>query len=156
MFDRYVTHVSFGVTGEKLRNPLTGQYEDPDERLMREVEALLGSPDRSEQLRHSLISAIAAWAIDHPGQSVDHPKVFAGHLKRLREAVFAERRGGVAKLCRDVVVLVREEGAGLTEQQTAAARAVVSELEKRFGYDESSAADAALALVRERFADLLH
>jgi serine protein kinase len=156
MFDRYVTHVSFWVKGEKLRNPVTGQYEDPDERMMREVEALLGSPDRAEQLRHSLISAIAAWAIDHPGAGVDHAKVFAGHLKRLREAVFAERRGAVARLCRDVVVLVREEGAGLNDQQTSAARAVVAELEKRFGYDESSAADAALALVRERFADLLH
>src|SRR5688572_4622653 len=58
MFDRYVTHVSFWVKSEKLRNPVTGQYEDPDERLMREVEALLGAPDRAEQLRHSLISAI--------------------------------------------------------------------------------------------------
>ena len=156
MFDRYVTHVSFWVKSEKLRNPMTGQYEDADERLMREVEALLGSPDRAEQLRHSLISTIAAWAIDHPGQTVDNEKVFAGHLKRLREAVFAERRGAVARLCRDVVLLVREEKTSLNDQQKAAARAVIVELEKRFGYEESSAADAALALVRERFADLLH
>ena len=156
LFDRYVTHVSFWVKGEKLRNPVTGQYEDPDERLMREVEALLGSPDRAEQLRHSLISTIAAWAIDHPGQSIDNDKVFSGHLKRLREAVFAERRGARRALVpRRRPARARGE-AGLTDQQKAAARAVIAELEKRFGYEESSAADAALALVRERFADLLH
>ena len=45
LFERYVTHVSYWVKREKLRNPLTGQYEDPDERLMEEVEALLGAPD---------------------------------------------------------------------------------------------------------------
>ena len=58
LFDRYVMHVSFWVKREKLRNPLTGQYEDPDERMMGEVEALLGSPDKPEDLRHGLINTI--------------------------------------------------------------------------------------------------
>jgi predicted Ser/Thr protein kinase len=155
LFERYVTHVSYWVKGEKLRNPLTGQYEDPDERLMREVEALLGTPDKPDQLRHSLINLIAAWAIDHPGDPLDHTKVFGPQLRRLRDAVFAERRVHVARLCRDVLILLREEGAGLDAERRDQARAVVERLIDRYGYAEASAVDAALALVRERFADLL-
>jgi predicted Ser/Thr protein kinase len=149
-------HVSFWVKGEKLRNPLTGQHEDPDERLMREVEQLLGGPDKPEPFRHALINTIAAWAIDRPGERVDNTRVFPGHLRKLREAVFSERRVAVARLCRDLVVLIREEGSGLDEQQRKAAGDLLAELGRRYGYEESSATDAAIALVRERFADVLH
>jgi predicted Ser/Thr protein kinase len=155
LFSRYVTHVSFWVKREKLRNPLTGQYEDPDQRLMQEVETLLGSADAPEELRHSLINAIAAWAIDHPDEPLDHARIFAGQLRKLREAVFAERRTAVARLCRDVVILLREEGTGLDEARRKAARRAVEELKARFGYEDVSVVDAAAVLVSERFADLL-
>jgi serine protein kinase len=156
LFDRYVTHVSYWVKREKLRNPVTGQYEDPDERMMSEVEALLGSPDKPQDLRHGLINTIAAWVIDHPDQPVDNAKVFAAHLRRLREAVFGERRTAVARLSRDVMILLREEGAGLDEVRQKAARHAVDRLKSIYGYEDSSAADAAVALVRERFHEFLH
>jgi serine protein kinase len=155
MFDRYVTHVSFWVKKEKLRNPMTGQYEDSDERLMAEVEALLGANDKPEDVRHGLINTIAAWAIDHPDKSVDHAEVFAPQLRRLREAVFAERRSAVAKLCRDMLWLLKEDGSGLDAARRAAAQRAVDQLKLRFGYEDASASDAAVALVRERFATLL-
>jgi predicted Ser/Thr protein kinase len=155
LFDRYVTNVSFWTKKEKLRNPMTGQYEDPDERLMKEVEALLGAPDKVEDVRNGLISTIAAWAIDHPDQAVDHAKVFGPQLRRLREAVFAERRSAVAKLCRDMILLLKENGAGLDAVRRGAAERAVERLKAQFGYENGSASDAAVALVRERLAALL-
>lgn len=155
LFDRYVTHVSFWIKGEKLRNPVTGQYENPDERLMREVEALLGRPERAEDFRHALIGTIAAWAIDHPDEPVENARVFAEHLRRLREAVFTDRRAILARLCRDILILRREEGAGLDEARRSAALRALSAMQKNFGYEESSAGDAAAALVRERFHQML-
>jgi len=155
LFDRYVTHVSFWVKKEKLRNPMTGQYEDPDERLMNEVETLLGSADKPEDVRNGLINSIAAWAIDHPEEPIAHHKVFKGQLRRLREAVFGERRSAVAKLCRDALLLLKEDGAGLDAARRAAAQRAVDQLKTRFGYDDSSASDVVVALVRERLAPLL-
>ncbi len=155
LFERYVTHVSFWVKHEKVRNPLTGAYEDPDERMMREVEALLGGPDKPEELRHSLINAIAAWAIDHPDQPIDHGRIFGPQLRRLREAVFSDRRGAVAKLCRDVAILLRDGGSGLDMNRQRAAQATLERLKERYGYNDSSAADAAAVLLRERFSDLI-
>lgn len=155
MFDRYVTHVSFWVKKEKLRNPMTGQYDEPDERLMSEVENLLGAHDKATDVRHGLISTIAAWAIDHPDRPVDHAQVFAPQLRRLRQAVFGERRAAVAKLCRDVLLLLKEDGTGLDAARRAAAERAVEQLKLRFGYENGSASDAAVALVRERFASLL-
>jgi serine protein kinase len=155
LFERYVTHVNYWLKGEKLRNPITGGYEDPDQRLMREVETVLGAADQAEEMRRGIINAIAAWVIDHPDQPIDHARIFASQLKRLREAVFAERRGAVAKLGRDLVLLLREEGSGLDAQRRAAAERTLAELKQRFGYEDASAADAAGVLLSERFATLL-
>lgn len=155
LFDRYVTNVSFWVKKEKLRNPITGQYEDPDPRLMGEVEALIGAAGQAEEQRHALINSIAAWVIDHPDEPIDHQRIFSSQLRRLRQAVFGERRVAVARLCRDVMVLLRDEGAGLDAAQRVAAQKTIDQLARRFGYLNTSTADAAAVLVVERFADML-
>ncbi len=156
LFDRYVTHVSLWVKGEKIRNPITGQYEDPDQRLMHEVEEILGAGEQPDDIRHGLINSVAAWAIDHPDEPIDHTRIFGSQLRRLRESVFAERRSAVARLCRDVVLLLREEGTGLDLARQTAARRALDVFKQRFGYEDDSAADATGVLLSERFASLLN
>ncbi len=155
LLGRYVNHVSHWVKGEKVPNPVTGALEPPDERLMREVESLLGGPDDAEHQRHGLISMIAAWAIEHPDQAITSSPVFDRSLRKLRDAVFAGKRVQVARLARDLVILVRSEGSGLDSQQRQAAQNCLDKLCAEHGYEPSSAADAAGALVTERFGELL-
>jgi serine protein kinase len=155
LLGRYVNHVSHWVKGEKVQNAVTGQLEPPDERLMQEVETLLKSADDTRERRHALISNIAAWAIEHPGVRIEDSPVFATHLRRLRDAVFGERRVAVARLVRDVAILVRGAGTGLDAAQRRAAQRCLDTLCERFGYEPESAADAAGALIRERYAELL-
>jgi predicted Ser/Thr protein kinase len=155
LFDRYVTHVSYWTKGEQLRNPLTGSYEEPDRALFAEVERLLGVSDKAESFRHGLINAIAAWAIDHPDEPVENRRVYADHLRRLREAVFAERRVTLARLCRDIVLLLREEGAGLDSERRHAARSAIDALCQTYGYIDDSVADVAAVLLRRRYTELL-
>lgn len=155
LFDRYVSHVSYWVKGEKVVNPHTGAAEDPDEHLMSEVEALLGSPEKPEEFRRSIISTIAAWAIDHPNEAIDNARVFSTLIKRLRDAVFGERRVLIARLARDLIVLLRDEGRGLDAARRAEVQGMFDRLCAQFGYADSSVVDAAAVLVRERFAELL-
>jgi hypothetical protein len=76
-------------------------------------------------------------------------------LRRLRDAVFSERRVAVARLVRDIAVLVRGAGTGLDANQRRAAQRCLDVLCEKFGYQPESAADAAGALIRERYAELL-
>jgi serine protein kinase len=155
LLGRYVNHVSHWVKGEKVQNAVTGQLEPPDERLMQEVEALLKSPDDTRERRHVLISNIAAWAIEHPEGPIEQSPVFVSYLRRLRDAVFGERRVAVARLVRDIAILVRGSGTGLDATQKRAAQRCLDTLCERFGYEPESAADAAAALVRERYGEIL-
>jgi predicted Ser/Thr protein kinase len=155
LFDRYVQHVSVWVKKERLYNRVTRQYEDPDEKVMTEVERLLDVRGEAQDWRRQLISSIAAWALDHPGQKVDAATVFPHHLRRMREAIFAERRPAVARIARDLSILVRDEGTGLDAERRRDAEATVERMIGRFDYCRNCAADAASMLVRRRFQDLI-
>jgi predicted Ser/Thr protein kinase len=162
LFDRYIAHVGVWVKGEKIRNPHTGEHENPDERMMREVEGLLGVKTKNEDHRRGLISTIAAWAIDHPGEKIVNSVVFPQQLRKLREAVFTERRKAVAMVVRDLVSILRDRQRGKAEDATLGLheeqrRNALSALERlrSMGYCESCALDAASALVRARFAELV-
>ncbi len=154
LFDRYIHHVSHWLKGEKVKNTITGGFEDPDERLMKEVEGLLDLPDDSDELRHSWMNQIAAWAIDHPGQAVSNRVIFGDAINRLREAVFRDRRVALARLCRSVVTLLKEDGAGLEAEERSAASVMVQRLCSEFGYEQDSVVNAAMHLLRERFDEL--
>ena len=162
LFDRYITHVSIWVKGEKIRNPHTGAFENPDERMMREIEGLLAVKQKHEDHRRGLISTIAAWAIDHPGQKIVNSVVFPQPMKRLRETVFTERRKGVAQVVRDLVSLLRDQRAAdasarandLHEDARKKATEALAKLEA-MGYCEHCALEAASAVLRARFAELV-
>ncbi len=155
LFDRYVQHVSVWVKKERLYNRATRQYEEPDEKTMGEVERLLDVKMDSQDWRRQLISAIAAWALDHPGQKIDAAVVFPQHMRRMREAIFTERRPAVARLAKDVSLVVREDGVGLDAERRRDAESTIERMVSRFGYCRNCAGDAASVLVRRRFQDLV-
>src|SRR6185312_9161761 len=155
LFDHYVQHVSSWVKKERLFNRVTQRYDDPDEKMMTEIERLLEVKQDAGDWRQQLIGVIAAWSLDHPGRKVDASTVFPQHIKRMRDAVFSERRQAVAKLTRDLVLLVREEGTGLDAERRRNAEGVLERMIARFGYCRECATDAATMLLRKRFADLV-
>jgi serine protein kinase len=152
LFERYVQHVSVWVKRERIRNRVTGEFEEPDEGMMREVERLLDLKGDAAEARRGVIGTIAAWAIDHPGDKVEPAKVFPGSLERMRQTVFAGKKPVIVRLVHDVTVLVRDEGSGLDDSRKAEARAVLDRLASRFGYCDACAVDAAAALSAKRFA----
>ena len=163
LFDRYVSHVGTWVKAERIRNAVTGEHEPADERLMREVEALLGVRANHDDHRRGLFSTIAAWAIDHPGEKIVNTVVFPQQMTRMREAVFAERRRAVALGVRDLVSLLRDRQEGtiddagrptLHEEQKRNALTALERLQT-MGYCDACALDAASAILRARFAELV-
>lgn len=154
LFRRYVLNVSAFVKKEKIRNALTARDEDPDEILMREVEQLLGFTGNPKDHRDTVISMFAAWAIEHPGAEPKRAEIFVGYVERMQIAAFVRLRQPFARLLRDLVAHLRDGGAGL---EPSASRAVGEMFERlvEAGYEADSAADAASAMVRERYADIV-
>jgi serine protein kinase len=61
----YIDHVKAYTQREKVRNRYTGNYEEPDERLMRSVEEKIDIPEgRKDDFRREIMNYIGALAID--------------------------------------------------------------------------------------------
>ncbi|MBW2457738.1 MAG: serine protein kinase PrkA [Deltaproteobacteria bacterium] len=154
LFRRYLNHVSAAVKKEKIRNAVTGKDEPPDASLMGEVEGLLGSDEEPEEHRQTIISTIAAWAIDNPGQAPVHDEIFPGYVERLQRAAFGRLREPFAALLRDLITVMRDDGQGLSPSQREKADQAAQRLFE-LGYDEHCGADAVSALLRDRYTDLV-
>jgi len=156
LFDRYITHVSLWVKGERHRDPMTGRYEEPDETLFKRVEDILEVKDAKE-FRRNLISVVAAYAIDHPGERMDPEKIFPRYLERVKEAYFTERRSFVAAMLRDMLVLLSDETESTSQQlepdRKRDAQAAVERLISAAGYCKLCARESLGELLRARYAD---
>jgi serine protein kinase len=157
LFDKYVTHVSFWVKNERVYNRVTGGYEDPDEKLMANLETMLDiDPPARHGFRRDLISAVAAHAIDNPGVPVNYVKVFPRYLAKLKEATYGKRKKQLATIAQDVlVVLSGDESvmASLGAERVAQARRTFERMKERYGYVDVSCSDAVGELLRKRFSD---
>ncbi len=154
LFARYISNVSSWVKGEKIRNTLTGKDEDPDERMMAEVEGLLGVDSDAKDHRHTIMSMIAAQVIDHPDDEPLHSEIFPGYVDKLQTAAFDKLRKPFAMLLRHVIRLLRDGGGGLEDADRKDAEQFVERLRGR-GYNEESGKDAASALLRDRYSDIV-
>ena len=61
----YIDHVKAFTQRERVKNPFTGAYDEPDERLMRSVEEKIDVPvSRKEDFRRELMNYIGALALE--------------------------------------------------------------------------------------------
>ncbi len=149
LFDRYVVHVSNWVKKERVYNPMTGAYENPDVELMGRIEKQLEA-GAAEDFRRNLISVVAAYAIDNPGSKPEYARLFPRYIDRLRESYYGERRKQITTILEDILALI-EEGPQPPADRMGAAKTALERMKSTYGYDDESARDALRELRRDRY-----
>jgi predicted Ser/Thr protein kinase len=151
VFERYVTHVMHTIKKEKVRNAATGQQQEPDEGMMREVERTLEIPGRAEEFRQSLIAKIGAWSLDHRGQKPVMTEIFADLLRKLRDAYYERHKKTIAKGITDLVMLLSGNESNLSADARTRADNALATMITRYGYTRESARDLVGALASMRY-----
>ncbi|MDH5671653.1 MAG: serine protein kinase PrkA [Myxococcales bacterium] len=151
LFERYISHISTWVKKERLLDPVTGKYVEPDEGLMGRVESALDVAESdAEEFRRNLINSVAAYAIDHPGDSIDHDLIFPRQLEQVRESYFAEHRTQVVAILDDMLALLSDGDKRVSEEGRAAAEAALEHL-YTIGYCKHCARSSLGELREERY-----
>ncbi len=153
LLGRYVEHAVAFIKKEKIFNRKTEGYETPSEVLMNDVESILGvSGGDPTRFRESLLSRIASYKLDNPKAKIDFSMIFFDHLQRLKEHYYEQKSKLIDANLRAVLALDTDRQRQLSEKQISAARLTLSELEKRYGYDEVSARECIkfLMMAKER------
>ena len=157
LFDRYVTSVSYWLKKERIPNPHTGKDDEVDVKWMEGVEQMLGVRPSQEAsspgtaFRRDLISAVAAYAIDHPGHKPVYASVFPRYIQQLREASWASRKKQLAEIVEDVLRILAKQPVQDAERARRAAQ-TWSALRAQFGYPESGARSVLSELLARRYA----
>src|SRR5690349_13626665 len=127
----YIDNIKAYTQKEKVRNKYTGQYEEPDERLMRSIEEKIDiAESRKDDFRREIMNYIGALAIE--GKTFNYRTNERLH-KALELKLFEDQKDSI-KLKSLVASVVDKE----TQEKIDVVR---GRLIKNFGYDEESATD---------------
>jgi serine protein kinase len=141
LFANYVDHVKAYTQKEKVRNPYTGQDEEPDERLMRSIEEKIDIPEsRKDDFRREIMNYIGALALE--GKTFSY-KDNARLQKALELKLFEDQKDSI-KLTSLVSSVVDPS----TQEKIDV---VKTRLKKNYGYCDICAADV-LSYVASVFA----
>lgn len=151
VFNRYITHVMHWIRKEKVLNPTTGRLEEPDAGLMSEIEKTLDIGMSSDEFRRDLIAKIGAWSLDNPRERPNYTRIFADHFKRLKADYFERSKKSLQRGLEDVITLLTNDGAGLDMDARRRAEETRDNLNRRFGYQDDSARDALMLVLRRRY-----
>ncbi len=127
----YIDNVKAYTQKEKVKNPYTGQDEEPDERLMRSIEEKIDIPEsRKDDFRREIMNYIGALAVE--GKTFDYRTNERLH-KALEAKLFEDQKDSIklTSLVSNVVDRATQEKIDVVKQR----------LIKNFGYDEVSATD---------------
>ncbi|MEQ9379893.1 MAG: serine protein kinase [Pirellulales bacterium] len=127
----YIDNVKAYTQKEKVKNKFTGEYQEPDERLMRSIEEKIDIPDsRKDDFRREIMNYIGALSID--GRTFDYKT--NERLYRALELKLFEDQKDTIKLTSLV--------SNVVDSDTQAKIDIVKQrLIRDYGYDDESATD---------------
>jgi serine protein kinase len=127
----YIDNVKAYTQREKVKNAFTGQYQEPDERLMRSIEQKIDIPEsRKDDFRREIMNYIGALSID--GRTFDY-KTNERLYKALELKLFEDQKDSI-KLTSLVSKVVDAD-------TQAKIDVVKGRLIRDYGYDDESASD---------------
>lgn len=127
----YIDNIKAYTQKEKVKNRYTGQYEEPDERLMRSIEEKIQiSEVQKDDFRRLIMNSIGAMAVE--GKSFDY-KSNERLYKALELKLFEDQK--------DFIKLTTRVSNVADKATQEKIDIVKSRLIKNFGYDDQSATD---------------
>jgi serine protein kinase len=127
----YIDNVKAYTQREKVKNSFTGQYQEPDERLMRSIEQKIDIPEsRKDDFRREIMNYIGALSID--GRTFDY-KTNERLYRALELKLFEDQKDSI-KLTSLVSKVVDAD-------TQAKIDVVKSRLIRDYNYDDESATD---------------
>jgi predicted Ser/Thr protein kinase len=150
VIERYILHAKEFLKGQKVRNPITGELEEPDTRFLQDIESMLGVEREASEFRSQIIGKIGAWSLDHPGDSVPYARLFQNMFVALKEAFFKRHAQTIKRLCTLTLSYLVGEPLTLTQSEQQKIEQIVGAFRK-VGYCENCAKEVLNLMLKTRY-----
>jgi predicted Ser/Thr protein kinase len=147
-FDRYVAHAVASTQKEKVRNPVTGALEAPDEEVLSSVERLLKLKDPPAAFRRNLVSRIGAYGVENPGKRPDLRRLFPEVFRVLLEDYYATVKERLRKVESHILAFGSPEFERLERPHQDLVKRALENLRRKSGYCTVCAREAVAAAAK--------
>lgn len=162
--EKYVLHINALNKKEKIKNPVTGKFEQPDMYFIKEFESNIHLKENAESFRSHILSKLGAYSLDHPGVKIVYTQVLDGITKQLKESFRNEQKKIIDNVGRNLIYYVQElqdqkEGkdikSGLSSDGREEIQKILKHLHEKFGYNQDGSISSLKYLIKKRY-DVTH
>lgn len=152
---RYILNINAHIKGEKLKNNVTGKFEQSDMYFIKEFETNLGLNETAEKFRSGLIARLGAYALDNRGKAIVYSVVFDDLMKSLQESFRKEQQKLLQKIHKNIVLYLEDvkekKSTNLSDENRRLIGGVLERLNQKYHYSESGAITLLRYLLKERY-----
>jgi predicted Ser/Thr protein kinase len=146
--DDYFRHVRAYGAGEKIQNPRTGQYEDPNIGILEGLEKLMSLRESPDAFRRNLITKIAAFSLEHPKDKIDYHDIFADLFKNLRNSYYKDKAKPLIQLAQYVLVFGTDDAGLIPAGERPKVEKTLKVMREKYSYSDESAKEAISFVLR--------
>lgn len=156
---KYIENVNSLIKGERIKNKITGKYEESDDYFIKEFETSIDLKEKAETFRSHLISKLGAWYLDNPGKEIVYNEVFPDIVGRLQESFREEQKKVIKELSNHIVFYEKELQNSekeefktpLSEENRNHIEKLLNNLTSKCGYSQNGALALLKFIIKERF-----
>lgn len=155
---KYVENIMAYIKKEKVKNPITGRYEECDTFFIQEFENNISLKEKPDVFRGHLLSKLGAYSLDNPGKDIHYTEVFPDLSDRLKESFRNEQKKVLQVVSRNLVFFEAElsdekkkVNTPLSQENKDQIQTIVNNLMERFGYSQNGAISVMKFVIKERY-----
>lgn len=155
---KYIQNINSLIKGEKIKNEVTGKYEESNQYFLKEFESNINLKEDVDNFRSHLISKLGAWYLDNPGSKVDYLKIFPDVVDRLKESFRKEQEKVIKNISKNIVFFEAELSGKdvkghipLKEDIKREIQQVIDNLKSTYGYSQNGSFELIKYLIKERY-----
>lgn len=157
---KYVQQINAIIKGEKLKNLVTGKFEEPDMYYVKEFESNIHLKENSESFRSHILSKLGAYSLDNPGKPIVYTEVLDTISQQLKETFRNEQKKIIDQVGKNLVYFVEEIEnkknnknikSGLSSDGRDQIQNILDHLNTKHGYSERGAINCLKYLIKKRY-----
>lgn len=152
---KYILSINAVIKGEKVKNNVTGKFEQPDSYFIKEFESNIHMNEIPEKFRSSLIARLGAYALDNRGKPIVYSEVFEDIVHLLQESFRKEQKKIIDKIGKNLVLHLAEKKENVNHNISTDVREqinkVISTLQDKYHYSENGAISSLQYLLKMRY-----
>ncbi len=124
---KYIENINSLLKNEKIKNSITGKYEQPDDFFIKEFESSINLKEEPSKFRSHLISKLGAYSLDHPGEKLVYKNVFPELVENLQEYFRKEQEKHIKGMASAIVFYEKELNSDNKKDQESYASQISAE-----------------------------